>query len=130
MNPFGGGGGDGGILSGVGVDVPGTSYVAVGTNRVKPAYASLGTVVPFTPRGSDRYPYMLAKEEAVINARSAKANPQLVGQLQNASGPISSPEIVKVIIMGGDDMGRAVERSMVVRSVQKTGRVSVAVGQE
>jgi hypothetical protein len=90
----------------------GSRFGSTGISRV--GYASVGAIVPMTPRGSDIYPHMLAQDEAVINARSARANPALVGRLQNSAGPISDGGGVNtLVIRGEDDFGKLIEKMLV-----------------
>jgi hypothetical protein len=91
-----------------------------------PRYLAAGD---FIPKGSDTVPAMLSPGEYVVNADATSKN---LGTLRNinAGGNASMAEEIVLRIIGDDDFGRLVEKSLVKMSTLGTGRLRVAVGSE
>jgi hypothetical protein len=119
-------GGDiiGGISDTLGgiIDVP--NWFGSTGGRVQ--YASVGK---FMPAGSDTIPAMLSPGEHVINARAAQANRGLLNKINNGQSAEGGDEIV-LRIVGDDEFGKMIEKSLVRSSSMGTGRIRLAVGSE
>jgi hypothetical protein len=116
--------GSGGVVNTV-KDVFTPSKWRFNKGGMMPRYLAAGD---FIPKGSDTVPAMLSPGEFVVNADATSKNLGLLKSI-NSGASVGAQEIV-LRIVGDDDFGRLIEKSLVKMSTLGTGRLRVAVGSE